>query len=232
MILLNTVGLLHHPIIDRPTEQIQMIDIFSKYNTGSRQWTFETREFTYGEFQDFAQVFTNDILHRAETAYDANPDVCITIRRFSVPIHQHPSCGFLRDVLFVSYPGSQYSDMFSCVYIETSPLVDIIADQFGNSQRGLMSEYEILDLIEPSNDRHQRALIDTWFDIDNWFEILRTHEIANIQRLGNIVNGDPVEPAAVAVAVADIAYWDPQPPGDAPGDAPGDDVNNNNDNDN
>lgn len=71
----------------------------------------------------------------------------------------------------------------------------MITGHYENAQLGLMTEYEILDLVEPANDRHQRALIDTWFDIDNWFNILGVCDVADIPRLDNIVNGyDPERP--------------------------------------
>jgi hypothetical protein len=63
-----------------------------------------------------------------------------------------------------------------------------------------MSEYDILDLIEPANNRHQLALIDTWFDIDNWFDILAVHDVANLDRLDNIINGYDPEHQLDAVA--------------------------------
>jgi hypothetical protein len=55
-----------------------------------------------------------------------------------------------------------------------------------------MSEYAILDMIEPMNEGHQWALMETWFDIDNWFEILRIHNLEvnrDIDAIERITNG-------------------------------------------
>ena len=166
-----------------------MRDIFSNYHTGHRQWTFEYQTFNEYEFRDlFEQVLPNNILHNAALAYMLYDR--IAVRRFSIPMQS--SAGLCRDVYFVEITGSQYCDMYSCVYFHLSPFADTIADHYANAHIGIMTEYEILDLVEPTNDIHQRALIDTWFDIDNWFDILRTNDVADHPRLDNIVNGyDP-----------------------------------------
>ena len=187
---------------DLPINSTTMRDIFSDYNTGDRQWTFERQTFTEYEFRDlFEDVFPNEVLHDAAAAYLYRE--WITVHRFSVPMQRHPAA-LQRDVYFIEVPGSQYCEMYSFVYFQTSPLAGMIADHYENAQLGLMTEYEILDLVEPTNDRHQRALIDTWFDIDNWFDILSVHDIADHPRLDNIVNGydperqlDPVADAFV-----------------------------------
>ena len=166
-----------------------MRDIFSNYNTGERQWTFDHQTFTEEQFRDlFDQVLPNDILHNAAIAYTYYQR--IAVRRFSVPMNS--PAGLCRDVYFVEVMGSQYCDMFSCVYFQLSPFAETLADHYDDAYIGLMTEYEILDLVEPANDIHQRALIDTWFDTDNWFGILSANNVADHPRLDNIVNGyDP-----------------------------------------
>lgn len=198
----------------------KMRDIFYGYHTGERQWTFERQTFTEGEFRDvFVDVLSNEILHDAAAAF-LNRDR-ITIYRFSAPIQS--DFDIQRDVFFVEVPGSQYWNMQSCVYFQTSPLSQTIANRYETAQLGLMTEYEILDMIEPTNNRHQIALIDTWFDIDNWFDILAAHDDADrldIDRLDNIVNGydpehqlDPVadefvpEIAPLHLNQPAVAYW-------------------------
>ena len=174
-----------------------MRDIFHGYHTGDRQWTFERQTFTEGEFRYvFIDVISNEIFDDAAAAFLHRDR--ITIYRFSVPIQSE--LDIQRDVFFVEVPGSQYCDMQSCVYFQTSPLSQTIADCYETAQLGLMTEYEILDMIEPTNDRHQIALIDTWFDIDNWFDILTAHGDADIDRLDNIVNGNDPEHRLDAVA--------------------------------
>lgn len=167
----------------------KMRDIFHGYHTGDRNWTVQQRTFTEGEFRDvFVDVLSNEILHDASAAF-LNRDR-LTVYRFSVPVHSE--IDIQRDVFFVEVPGSEYYDMQSCIYFQTSPLSQTIADCYETAQLGLMTEYDILDMIEPTNNRHQIALIDTWFDIDNWFDILAAHGDAHIDRLDNIVNGyDP-----------------------------------------
>ena len=172
-----------------------MRDIFHGYHTGDRQWTFERVALTEDEFRDvFVDVLSNEISHDAAAAFLYRDR--ITIYRFSVPIQSE--FDLQRDVFFVEVPGSQYYDMQSCVYFRTSPLSQTIANCYETAQLGLMTEYEILDLIEPENNRHQIALIDTWFDVNNWFDILTVHNVAadlgrlDMDRLDNIVNGyDP-----------------------------------------
>lgn len=172
-----------------------MRDIFSGYMTGDRQWTFESQTFTEAEFRDlFEQVLPNEILHAAAAAYLYRAH--LTVLRFSVPMQRYPA-NLSRDVYFIEVPESQYCDMYSCVYFNTSLHTTMIREHYERAQIGLMTEYEMLDLIEPTNERHQRALIDTWFDIDNWFAILSSQQnmednlrIDNV--LVNIVNGyDP-----------------------------------------
>ena len=175
----------------------KMRDIFHGYHTGDRQWTFERRTFTEDEFRNaFVSVLSNEILHDASAAFLHRDR--ITIYRFSVPIQSE--LDIQRDIFFVEVPGSQYYDMQSCVYFQTSPLSQTIADCYETAQIGLMTEYDILDMIEPTNNRHQIALIDTWFDIDNWFDILTAHDVADIDRLDNIVNGYDPEHRLDAVA--------------------------------
>ena len=171
-------------------ESYNMRDIFTSYNTGTRRWTLESQTFSESEFASlFNGVFPNNIMHHATGAYLQQHNR-LTVDRFSVPMNK---CGgLIRDVYFVEVPESQYREMYSCVYFQGSPLANMITEQYRTAKLGLMTEYEILDLIEPTNDCHQRALIDTWFDIDNWFEILSVINVADISRLDNIVNGhDP-----------------------------------------
>jgi hypothetical protein len=172
--------------IERPT----MRDIFSGYHTGDRQWTLEHQQFNEPEFRDlFGETLPNDMLARILAVFE-NCNL-IVIRRFSVPMQGHD--GLCRDVYFIETPGSDYCEMYSCVYFQRSPFAGAIAEHYENASIGLMTEYEILDLVEPANDRHQRVLIDTWFDIDGWFEILGACNV--IPRLDNIVNGyDPERP--------------------------------------
>jgi hypothetical protein len=177
----------------------EMRNIFHGYHTGERNWTVEWRTFTEDEFRDlFVDVLSNKILNDASIAFMHRER--LTVYRFSVPIHSE--LDIQRDVFFVEVPGSQYYSMQSCIYFRTSPLSQTIANcySYETAQLGLMTEYDILDLIEPTNNRHQIALIDTWFDIDNWFDILAAHGDAHIDRLDNIVNGYDPEHQLDAVA--------------------------------
>ena len=95
--------------------------------------------------------------------------------------------------MFIQRPGSDYWTMFSCMWRQRLGVVGGIVQAFAeNAHTGNMSEYDILDMVEPMNEGHQGALIETWFDIDNWFEILRIHELENIHDIDaieNITNG-------------------------------------------
>lgn len=183
------MAVLLHTIDNNNLDDDEMRDLFNGYSTGDREWTFEERAFTEGEFRDtFVDVLSNEILHDTAAAFLHRNRIAVL--RFSAPMQSE--IDLQRDIFFVEVPGSQYCHMQSCIYFRTSPLSQTIANCYETARLGLMTEYEILDLIEPANNRHQLALIDTWFDIDNWFDILAAHGDAGIDRLDNIVNGyDP-----------------------------------------
>jgi hypothetical protein len=95
--------------------------------------------------------------------------------------------------MFIERPGSDYWTMFSFMWRQRPGVVGGIVQAFAeNAHTGNISEYDILDMVEPMNEGHQGALMETWFDIDNWFEILRIHELENIHDIDaieNITNG-------------------------------------------
>jgi hypothetical protein len=103
------------------------------------------------------------------------------------------SSNLRRNVLFIQRPDSDYWTMFSFMWRQRPGVVGGIVQAFAeNAHTGNISEYDILDMVEPMNEGHQGALMETWFDIDNWFEILRIHELENIHDIDaieNITNG-------------------------------------------
>lgn len=170
-----------------------MIDIFHDYNTGDREWTFSRKRFTERGFRAaFSRLLTNDILHDAALAFLHVTH--IDVMSFSVPmdVSEH-SRNLRRNVMFIQRPGSDYRTMFSFMWRQRVGVVGGIVEAFAeNAHIGNMSEYDILDMIEPMNEGHQWALMETWFDIDNWFEILHMHELENIHDIDaieNITNG-------------------------------------------
>ena len=170
-----------------------MRDIFNGYNTGDREWTFSRKRFTEGGFRTaFSRLLPNDILHDAALAF-LHVDH-IDVLSFSVPMDvPDQSSNLRRNVLFIQRPDSDYWTMFSFMWRQRPGVVGGIVQAFAeNAHTGNISEYDILDMVEPMNEGHQGALMETWFDIDNWFEILRIHELENIHDIDaieNITNG-------------------------------------------
>jgi hypothetical protein len=170
-----------------------MRDIFNGYNTGDREWTFSRKRFTEREFREaFFRLLPNDILHDAALAFLYVDH--IDVLSFSVPMDvPDRSSNLRRNVLFIQRPGSDYRTMFSFMWRQRAGVVGGIVQAFAeNAHTGNISEYDILDMVEPMNEGHQGALMETWFDIDNWFEILRIHELENIHDIDaieNITNG-------------------------------------------
>jgi hypothetical protein len=174
-----------------------MLDIFNYYNTGNRAWTFSRKRFTEGGFRTaFSRLLPNDILHDAALAF-LHVDH-IDVLSFCVPMGapnqtSNLSRNLRRNVLFIERPGSDYWTMFSFMWRQRPGVVGGIVQAFAeNAHTGNISEYDILDMVEPMNEGHQGALMETWFDIDNWFEILRIHELENIHDIDaieNITNG-------------------------------------------
>jgi len=170
-----------------------MIDIFNGYSTGNREWTFSRKRFTEHEFRTaFFRLLPNDILHDAALAFLFATHV--DVMNFSVPMaNQVADTNYRRNVLFVQRPGSDYWTMFSFMWIQRVGVVEGLVSAFAeNAHTGNMSEYDILDMIEPMNDAHQWALMETWFDINNWFDILRRHDLEtnrDIDTIENITNG-------------------------------------------
>jgi hypothetical protein len=170
-----------------------MRDIFNGYNTGDREWTFSRKRFTEHDFrQIFFRLLPNDILHDAALAF-LHVDH-IDVLSFSVPMDvPDQSSNLRRNVLFIQRPDSDYWTMFSFMWRQRPGVVGGIVQAFAeNAHTGNISEYDILDMVEPMNEGHQWALMETWFDIDNWFEILRIHELENINDIDaieNITNG-------------------------------------------
>jgi len=170
-----------------------MIDIFNDYNTGDREWTFARKRFTEREFREaFFRLLPNDILHDAALAFLHTTH--IDVLSFSVPMaNQVAHTNFRRNILFIQRPGSDYFTMFSFMWIQREATVEGLTRAFAeNAHTGNMSEYDILDMIEPMNEGHQWALMETWFDIDNWFEILRIHNLElnrDIDAIERITNG-------------------------------------------
>ena len=197
-----------------------MRDVFNSYDTGLREWTYARRRFDEPGFHTtFDTVLPNEYLHAGAAAFLAVTH--IDVLRFSVPMNgAHPY--LRRDVLFIEIPNSQYCKMFSFMHTRNTDVDGAFDD---NAYSGALCEYDILDLIEPSNESHQRALIDTWFDIDNWFEILRTYALENAGEIEDVINGRAPEPLNAAADVfipelipmhlqmhqhqpAAVAFWD------------------------
>ena len=113
--------------------------------------------------------------------------------------------GMQRSVLFIQrYNESTYWNMFS--FLGDNSVGAIRA--FDDGHLGTMSEYDILDLIETQNETHQRALIETWFDIDNWFRALTLYSNDLHGEIEDIINGqapEPLNPAADAF-VPELAH--------------------------
>ena len=169
-----------------------MIDVFHDYNTGDREWTFSRKRFTEREFRKaFSRLIPNDILHDVALAFLHVTH--IDILSFSIPMYVPEPLNLRRNVIFVQRPGADYWTMFSAMWRQRAGVVGGFVQAFAeNAHIGNMAEYDIIDMIEPMNEGHQWALMETWFDIDNWFEILRIHELENvndIDTIENITNG-------------------------------------------
>ena len=175
----------------------KMRDLFNNYNTGLREWTYHRKQFDERSFHaTFDTVLPNEYLHAGAAAFLAVTH--IDVLRFSVPMNGgHPD--LRRDVLFIEIPNSQYWKMFSFMHTRNTDVDGAFDDN--NAHSGALCEYDILDLIEPSNESHQRALIETWFDIDNWFETLRAYALENAGEIEDVINGRAPEPLNAAADV-------------------------------
>jgi hypothetical protein len=171
-----------------------MRDIFNGYTTGTREWTYDRKRFGEGEFRStFEHLLPNDIIHDAAAAFLAVTHLDVLL--FSVPMNRsHP--GLQRDVIFIQRLDSQYWNMFSFMsfYDHRDPLNRVFED----AHSGALTEYDIIDLLEPANEMHQRAIIDTWFDINNWFEILQSYDLESLGEIEDIINGQMPEPLNAA----------------------------------
>jgi hypothetical protein len=182
-----------------------MFDIFTNYTTGSREWTYSRKRFTEYEFRSaFEGLLPNGILHDAAAAFLAATH--IDVFSFAVPMNRSVPLGMQRMALFIrQYDTSEYWNMFS--FLGDNSLGAIRA--FDDGHTGSMSEYDILDLIETRNDAHQRALIETWFNIDNWFGILTLYGNQQLHgEIEDVINGqapEPLNPAADAF-VPELAH--------------------------
>lgn len=198
------------PILPTTNKQHSMRDIFIGYKTGSREWTYDRKRFSEGEFRlVFGPILPNELIHEAAAAFLAVTHLDVIL--FSVPMNlSHP--GLQRDVVFIQQFDSQYWNMFSFLSGTRSQNSDFNR-AFENAHSGALTEYDIIDLIEPTNDAHQQALIGTWFDIDNWFEILRSYDFENLDEVEDIINGRAPEQlnAGADVFVPELAPSQLQP---------------------
>jgi hypothetical protein len=163
-----------------------MFDIFKSYNTGAREWPYLRKNFTESEFM---LVLGRYLTPETETMVRSSFDVAshIDVLMFTVPSNARMA----RKVVFVKQPKSDYWAMFSVIGNDA----ELVERSFvNNSYRGNMTEYDILDMIEPSNGAHQDTLINTWFDIDSWFTILKRYDVNaadNLYLLEEHINGRP-----------------------------------------
>jgi hypothetical protein len=149
-----------------------------------REWTFVQKHFTEREFREaFAQLLPTEILHDAALAFLHTNR--IDVINFAVPMTNQYT-NLKRNVLFIQRPGSNYFTMFSFMWVQPNDNGWLGRAFAGNTRTGNMPEYAILGMIEPMNEGHQQALIETWFDVDNWFDMLLIH---NINTIENIING-------------------------------------------
>lgn len=181
-----------------------MIDIFTNYRTGPRHWTYTRKRFTEIAFRStFERLLPNEILHEAAAAFLTTTH--LDVLSFEVPMNRSVPNGMQRSVLFIQrYNESTYWNMFS--FLGDNSVGAIRA--FDDGHLGTMSEYDILDLIETQNETHQRALIETWFDIDNWFRTLTLYSNDLHGEIEDIINGqapEPLNPAADAF-VPELAH--------------------------
>ena len=167
-----------------------MRDIFHGYTTGSREWTYDRKRFSEGEFRStFGHLLPNDIIHDAAAAFLAATHLDVLL--FSVPMNRsHP--GLQRDVIFIQRFESQYWNMYS--FVSFYDINDPLNRAFEDAYSGALTEYDIIDLVEPANEVHQRAIIETWFDINNWFDILQSYDLEGLGEIEDIINGQIPEP--------------------------------------
>jgi hypothetical protein len=163
-----------------------MFDIFNNYNTGAREWTYSRKNFLESEFM---LVIGRYLTPETDTMVRSRFDVVshIDVLMFTVP----SSARMGRKVVFVKRLDSDYWAMFSVIGNDATLVEHSFVE---NSYRGNMAEYDILDMIEPSNSAHQDALITTWFDIDGWLTILRQYNVDatdNLYLLEEHINGRP-----------------------------------------
>lgn len=203
--------LLHRQANILPTtnKQHSMRDIFNGYTTGSREWTYDRKRFSEGEFRlTFENLLPNELIHEAAAAFLAVTHLDVIL--FSVPMNLSHH-GLQRDVLFIQQFDSQYWNMFS--FLSFYNHNDPVNRAFENAHSGALSEYDIIDLIEPTNDAHQRALIETWFDINKWFDILQSYDLEGLGEIEDLVNGCAPEPlnATADIFVPELAPSQLQP---------------------
>ena len=164
-----------------------MRDIFNNYNTGLREWTYERKLFEEGEFYStFEALISNELQNEASTTFRVATH--IDVMMFSVPMNRSHA-GLHRNVIFIQQINSQYWNMAS--FLSPDDYSESLNRAFDDAYSGMLCEYDIIDLIEPDNDKHQRVLIETWFDISNWFDILTSYE--GIAEIENIINGNAPE---------------------------------------
>lgn len=172
-----------------------MFNVFNNYNTGAREWTYFRKNFVESEFMlTLGRYLTPEIEVMVRERFDVASHIDVLM--FTVP----SSARMARKVVFVKRPNSDYWAMFSVIGNDA----ELVERSFvENSYRGNMTEYDILDMIEPSNGVHQDVLITTWFDIDGWLTILRRYNLDrtdNLYPLEQHINGRPgarLDPSAV-----------------------------------
>jgi hypothetical protein len=163
-----------------------MFNIFAEYTTGTREWTYGRKNFVESEFMlVLGRYLTPEIDAMVRERFDVASHIDVLM--FTVP----SSARMARKVVFVKQHNSDYWAMFSVIGNDA----ELVERSFvENSYRGNMTEYDILDMIEPSNGVHQDVLISTWFDIDSWFTILRRYNLDrtdNLYPLEQHINGRP-----------------------------------------
>jgi hypothetical protein len=164
-----------------------MFNIFAEYATGTREWTYYRKNFAESEFMlVLGRYLTPEIDAMVRERFDVASHIDVLM--FAVP----SSARMARKVVFVKRPNSDYWAMFSVIGNDA----ELVERSFvENSYRGNMTEYDIIDMIEPSNGVHQDTLITTWFDIDGWFNILGMYDgdvdTNRIYLLEQYINGRP-----------------------------------------
>ena len=73
-----------------------MRDIFIGYKTGSREWTYDRKRFSEGEFRlVFGPILPNELIHEAAAAFLAVTHLDVIL--FSVPMNlSHPGLPAIR----------------------------------------------------------------------------------------------------------------------------------------